>query len=157
MTLVHIFVGTTFSNVKKKKTFSKTILKQFQKNNHGRNVLFSVPWRVRGSSSSLVTAINQLCGPSRLTASVLVRSPVRCRVGGRCSPSGGSSERRVCLWQFTPSNIAWTNHQSVVVSSFMTRAGRGKFSKKMVFAPKEWQASPFTASSLFNLVIYLRS
>lgn len=110
--------------------------------------LFSVLWRLFFSCPA--TAVNQLCGPSRLTASVLVRSrvpvfSVRASRGGaprRWIAGGGTSEGRACLWQFPSFNIAWTNHWSVVVSSFTTRAGRDKYSEKMVFAPQEWQASP---------------
>lgn len=89
------------------------------------------------------TAVNQLCGPSRPTASVSVRSrvPVLSVAVVALLLISWSSGRRVCLWQYTSFNIAWTNHWSVVVWSFMSRAGRDKYSEKMVFPPKEWQAS----------------
>lgn len=93
---------------------SKTILKQSQKTTHGLMALFSVLWRLFFSCPA--TAVNQLCGPSRLTASVLVRSRVpvfsvrASRGGAPRRRIARGSEGRVCLWQFPSFNIAWTNH-----------------------------------------------
>lgn len=106
-------------------------------------VWFSVLWRVRDRDCGCFSCPCD-CGKSVVRPEPTDSVGISPQPGTLLSPSvliSRSGGRRVCLRQFTSFNIAWTNHRSVVVWSFMGRAGRDKYSEKMVFPPKEWQAS----------------